>query len=46
MFGFNLKGHVDYQFAQFTRDLASIDEDLELQRTVARNTASAATELV
>jgi len=46
MFGFDLKGYVDYQFAQFTRDLASIDEDLETQRTVARDTASAATELV
>jgi len=46
MFGFDLKGHVDYHFAQFTRDLAEIDNDLESQRTAARDTAITATELL
>jgi len=42
----DLKSHVDYQFAQFTRDLADIDIDLESQRTAARDTATTATELL
>jgi len=46
MFGFDLRSHVDYPFAQFTRSLAGIDEDLESQRTSARNTASVATDLI
>jgi len=42
----DLKGHVDYHFAQFTRDLAEIDNSLESQRTAARDTATTATELL
>jgi len=39
-------GHIDYQFAQFTRDLADIDINIESQRTAARDVATTATELV
>jgi len=46
MFGFDLKSHADYHFAQFTRDLTEIDNDLESQRIAARDTASTATELI
>jgi len=46
MFGFDLKSHADYHFAQFTRDLTEIDNDLETQRIAARDTASTATELI
>jgi len=46
IFGFDLRGHIDYQFAQFTRDLAEIDSNLESQRASARDAAIMATELV
>jgi len=39
MFGYDLRGHIDYQFAQFTRDLANIDINIESQRTAARDAA-------
>jgi len=46
MFGFDLKNHKDYHFAQFTRDLTEIDNDLENRRFAARDTAAVATDLV
>jgi len=46
MLGYDLRGHIDYQFAQFTRNLADIDINIESQRTAARDAAATATELV
>jgi len=46
MFGYEQRGHADFNFAQLTKQLADIDSNLEDERNKARDIAGTASDLV